>query len=780
MFSLLSFLSFLPTSPVYAVPNPPVDTMELTGKMSPVGSTSGTILGPSQRNYVDIVGDANNQPGGIWYNEPLDLSADFNLEMYFALDLPGGVNPSQGFAFVMQSTGPTALSQEGGQTLGVWANNSISNNNLRAGAIQDGFAVEFDTFYNNGTLFQNQFFDNGLSLLNDGGSHISWGFPGRESTYSTRYILFYGTRKIMNHRGVSPDVGINLDLNNWRKFTVSYDSSAGQLTYYAERWMNTPTVVDLFNPNDNSDDPVFNNPHEVYFGFTGANNNTPQQRSVALTKVEQNLPDPDEPKFELNGSLVVDDHTVLDANVSNENDVPTLELPFADFLEENNSEKKPFTYNVTATYTNEGDYPLVGSEITIDVPSILEVQSNEILVDINGQQKQFKLADGAIISEGEFKRVGDQYVFSLPELENNSTVSISLPMVVISDEDGAGIKNKKIQDTEIFSAVFRSKDEQILAETGELVNEDLIKPNYNLEAIFGPELESENVLFEDTQNVSFRIRTIDNEITHVPIWVTDLNSTSVVVYATNRWLDSDELSQLQDFDVHSIPGIYEEQLTFDRGDIIGKFDEQKWDFDRSELKEPGTFYKVFYAVDYEKNVSVPMYLIVTVEEVVRGTISLDAVPNFTFESINLSKMNELVDPYGFVNVNFDRRISGPSPGLEAYDGNDNLYLRVTTDNELPGEGWTLSASLGNFYMDGNRGHISIPADDIQIDFNVKNELKTINNSHTFIYDGKYDESLNETIPEESIQLRILQDSIRTTGVYRGVINWTLMDSIGMD
>lgn len=106
----------------------------------------------------------------------MSFTNDFKIEMAFYIE--NVTNDSDGLTFVMQSNGPTAIAEEAGPTIGVWANTGDSTP-LSKGAIPNSLAIEFDTFYNN----------NSNLIANDGmmdrdtsskGHHIAWAYPGQK------------------------------------------------------------------------------------------------------------------------------------------------------------------------------------------------------------------------------------------------------------------------------------------------------------------------------------------------------------------------------------------------------------------------------------------------------------------------------------------------------------------------------------------------------------------------------------------------------------------------
>jgi hypothetical protein len=786
VFGLLSFLSFLPIDEVYAVSAPDFSTINLQDRFSPVGSSSGTVLGTSANNYIDIVGDDLNRPGAVWFNEPLNLNEDFKLEMYFALGLAVGLTPSEGWAFVMQSQGTGAIAAEGGQSLGVWANRSPSGS-PNAGAIQDGVAIEFDTFHNADfvDLTPNKF-DTDVSLLFEGGSHVAWGYPGRESTYRNVNfgMVLPNYQKVMNHQGVRTDRDLNylFGLNTWRPFTVSYDASTGKLTY-SSYWINGEVVVDLFPDRVEGQDlspenSAFDDPSNVYFGFTGSNSLVSQQRSVALRRLEigDTVITPDgydsDSTVTLSGSMEVDDEKILDVNTGATETAPVEELSFDDFTAETNENKKTFTYNIVAKYENsETEFLPEGAQITMRVPDILEPKDDPdgpITVNINGLEVEFEPVTSFSGDGGEFMRVEgeDQYIFSLPELSDGDTVSISLTTVVKSDPDL--IIDKKIELYEVFSASFE-KEGEIFVETGERdeTGEVFKRPHYILEAIYEPTLSGE--VYDSSDNAINQMRHIFPEQGFsIDLGADDLNSTKATVYAS-EWLRGGESPPV--FNSND-PSNHENLGTFERTLLTEDFGNKNVDFRGGDIPGLGIFYKVFYLVDIEGNVSSPQYLAVEILE--RGMAELTGVPNFLFESTNLSTIRNSIESYGFVDINLESGVVAPDQSLGETQGNNALHLAVNNINKQPAN-WRLNAFLDDFNIVRTQSTGTISAMDIELHLTVADDERIISHSTNLIHEAYNDvDGFYQTI--EEAKLRIRGNAIRA-GVYQGAINWEFIDSI---
>lgn len=145
-----------------------------------------------------------------------------------------------------------------------------------------------------------------------------------------------------------------------------------------------------------------------------------------------------------------------------------------------------------------------------------------------------------------------------------------------------------------------------------------------------------------------------------------------------------------------------------------------------------------------------------------GLLSLTAVPNFNFGTIDVATLNEgsaILD-------NMDTTTSGG-----AHDGNDNGDLTVF-DSRTTGGNWTLTASLAPFTLantsDGHLGTVDLDLYDptARLDENVPST-----NAATKIYTSSdYD---GQTFDVTNSQLDLAQNSQVVSGDYQSTITWIL-------
>jgi len=134
----------------------------------------------------------------------LSKSQTISAWMYFG---DSYANAGDGMAFVLQNDarGAKAISSyngkvAGGETLGVWGGTATPTiletliNNVGLNAIQNSFALEFDTTLNQerptSTSGKDDSFDSSMTgdSVDIKGQHISWAYPALASTYNSKYF----------------------------------------------------------------------------------------------------------------------------------------------------------------------------------------------------------------------------------------------------------------------------------------------------------------------------------------------------------------------------------------------------------------------------------------------------------------------------------------------------------------------------------------------------------------------------------------------------------------
>ena len=214
--------------------------------------------------------NAGSRFGAIWNKSRVDLSSDFCViaDVYLGADDYG----ADGLAFVMQPNSVAAGSTGGG---------------LGYAGITPSFAVEYDTYYNGGDLYNDH-----VALMKNGNvvSHNLWGVN-------------------------AVDVG-NIEDSQWHKTKIYWDSVDNKVSVWLDKNADGDTDdlgETLFNAV--SADLEANFSGEVYWGFTAATGgatNLQQVRNITYTGVARtNTPPTASTEPVLNDSVIVGQATII-------------------------------------------------------------------------------------------------------------------------------------------------------------------------------------------------------------------------------------------------------------------------------------------------------------------------------------------------------------------------------------------------------------------------------------------------------------------------------------
>ncbi|WP_125765497.1 L-type lectin family protein [Levilactobacillus mulengensis] len=290
-------------------------------------SLVGTDYGKNQAVYLT---NGPDQLGTIWTKgeAAMRLNEDQTASMWMFFDKGGyNMHSGDGMAFVMQnderglqaSSTTKDLKPASGETLGVWGDDSknvFSNSkDIAARAIQNSWALEFDTFSNKveapniaSNLDQGiaSFFDEGgyegKPMIGDesadahhaigrGYPHIASGYPGSSETYQLKQNdnRYYA---VMKHEGVLYKNGKPSFLANgeWRHVTLSWKQEKKEMTYTfndkdPKTGENTPDEQQSYTKKIdlNKIDPKGS--HKVRWGFTGSTGGNWESNLVVFEKV---------------------------------------------------------------------------------------------------------------------------------------------------------------------------------------------------------------------------------------------------------------------------------------------------------------------------------------------------------------------------------------------------------------------------------------------------------------------------------------------------------------
>ncbi|WP_143463431.1 L-type lectin family protein [Levilactobacillus enshiensis] len=226
---------------------------------SVVPNSAMTADSPTDNTQAVQITNAANQVGSIWADRSkyyFDFTKNQQATMWMYFGNKGSTAAGDGMAFVIQndSRGEQAIATNGtssapsvGQTLGTWGYATTkageSEKDVASHAIQNSWALEFDTFTNNQipTSATNvpSSFDFQVSSMGSQ-PHISANYPAQASTYLTMSMdKFSYTR--MDHGLDSalyggPLIKTPLSDGHWHHVTIDYKaptdgSTTGQMTY---------------------------------------------------------------------------------------------------------------------------------------------------------------------------------------------------------------------------------------------------------------------------------------------------------------------------------------------------------------------------------------------------------------------------------------------------------------------------------------------------------------------------------------------------------------------
>jgi len=318
---------------------------------------------PSRRNNAKIIPSTNpkhpdtsiiqmtnaeHQTGAVWSNMSKDNYFDLDHEQTASMWIYFGRTtniPADGMAFVLQNDpnreNSIALSADGvpvnGQSMGVWgADWDISNkfpNELSQTAIQNSWALEFDTFANisigddddhkltgEGTAFDYYITHN----------HIMGNYPADSSTYK-----HYTNRSNKNYFRLShnqtntrfPPNNTSFVDSKWHHITIKWkpnsnDNTKGELTYiYNDKNPTTgkPSKGYTISNSQEIDTTKFgltNGNKKLYWGFTGSTGDYSENNLIVFeslpsfvdAKVDSTIYDNSK------GIQIDDTHNIVDSN----------------------------------------------------------------------------------------------------------------------------------------------------------------------------------------------------------------------------------------------------------------------------------------------------------------------------------------------------------------------------------------------------------------------------------------------------------------------------------
>lgn len=294
----------------------PADVVSLTeynkfGSDSKVGAiwSKESPSTDKDRNYIDI---NKRQTMSMW--------------MYFggAHIRNNQVNAGDGMAFVLQNSNEkdsafTAIPSTGniGESLGVWGeplSATEETSQLASDAIQNSWAMEFDTYLNNpdGAGSYDTIFDKDFTANN----HIATNYPGEPSTYRKTV-----NGPIMNHDN---RISANLVTDSWHHITLTW--------YPVDPTTHLAKVKLAFDDRNIAGDKLtgtekdftvdttkfhLGTSNELYWGFTGSTGSSSENNLVIFESIPSIVEgDADATIIDESSDRVITDPTSTDANAN--------------------------------------------------------------------------------------------------------------------------------------------------------------------------------------------------------------------------------------------------------------------------------------------------------------------------------------------------------------------------------------------------------------------------------------------------------------------------------
>ncbi|MFH5811392.1 hypothetical protein [Companilactobacillus sp. FL22-1] len=557
------------------------------------------------------------QTGAVWSN--------FSKDNYFDLSHPQvasmwlyfgntGDHPADGMAFVLQhdSENAIALSADGtpvnGQSLGVWGAdwdyNQGDSKVIAKTAIQNSWALEFDTFVNDLTQYD-KLSGEGVSFdaYFNRGQHIATGYPGDYQNYTARIaqgpngqVRYYYT---MSHTGYIGDDLTIVD-SHWHHVTVKWtpptdpSSSIGKIAYYfndkdPNGSANIPNnerhlAVDVDIKKFNFQKP--DEPKRLYWGFTGSTGKFFENNLVIFESL---------PSF-------VD----AEASATIHNDTQNKDIISTSTADVN--DEITYTYNLNYKgWTKE--WTKINAKM--DIPQNVSLTSGSVYYPTTG--KTYQIPASAFTDPKLVK-------YLLPESLNNksrtaviklhgNTAKTAPTLLTVPKAQGIFEGDNLITNTTAPGFQIRSR---LLKLDSNFPNHKKINP--------GEDVDVDGQLYYTNNNTI-----VNSNITVHPT----LNGKSLPAFK------------------------------LDDKDPAGSF---KIHLDHSQFKNPSINTLSFFAIDTSRNISNPLNKVIEIG----SSVSLDVSKNVAFNDIKFSKGNQIISrkPGWIVKVT-DNRNSGNSWRLEA-------------------------------------------------------------------------------------------------------------------
>lgn len=190
--------------------------------------------------------------GAVWFNQQLDLTIPFSIEVEVGLgDDDGGAD---GIVMVLQTEGPYAI--------------GVGGDGLGFGGIAPSFGVEIDTHFNADNLPNQPFGD----ISQD---HVAFQRDG---------VIFHDL-PYFNLAGPNPALpsGVNIEDGELHGIKLEWDPSTNTIEFHFDCELRLSLNIDLV-------DEIFNGQTSVWWGFTGATGGLVNQQTACITASAIGLP----------------------------------------------------------------------------------------------------------------------------------------------------------------------------------------------------------------------------------------------------------------------------------------------------------------------------------------------------------------------------------------------------------------------------------------------------------------------------------------------------------
>ncbi|WP_203643401.1 lectin-like domain-containing protein [Levilactobacillus andaensis] len=253
---------------------------------------------------VARVNNGKKQFGALWSTDAnaFDLNQDQSASMWLYFGNTGK-KAADGMAFVLQNDDrklaatPAFGKTVSGETLGVWGVDTDKKQStptkVAASAIQNSWALEFDTHLNTSTNYGNtgdaDSFDVGLN-----GPHLATNYPGDSDSYEMERAVTYfpiyssGYYATQKHAGVISGGNTFLANGEWHHLSLTWDATDQEMTYAFDDKNPTTGIEQSGKQMTVGVDVAKIDPQktgQVRWGFTGATGESYENNLVVMEEI---------------------------------------------------------------------------------------------------------------------------------------------------------------------------------------------------------------------------------------------------------------------------------------------------------------------------------------------------------------------------------------------------------------------------------------------------------------------------------------------------------------